>query len=77
MRALWLFDNFETKGLTQDPDSLTKQYKNKTHEKKVSNTHIKIKGHLCNCEDSAVVREIKSVDNSFLGSQYLFFTKKQ
>lgn len=73
--AIWQL--WDKRSLTQDPESLTKQYQNKTHEKKVSNTHIKIKGHLCNCEDSAVVREIKSVDDSFLGGQQLVFTTRQ
>lgn len=64
---------WDKRSLTQGPKGLTKQYQNKTHVKKVSNIYIKIKGHPYNCEVSAVVREINSVDESFLGDQQLIF----
>lgn len=63
--------------LANGPESLTKQYKSKTHEKRVSNTHIKMKDHSSNYEVSAAKREISSVDEFFLGGQQLLFPTKQ
>ena len=66
MFALWLLDNFEIIEYLQKAQRvLLNNIKIKTHEKKVGNTHIKMKGHPSNYEVSAAIREINSVDVFF------------